>query len=105
MKKKILTGVLSVLLYFTVAFGMVSVTYAWLCNGKTVDLNVKGTAIANYFYSGSGTANDPYILTTPRHVYNLAWLQYLGMFNETSSGALTSPKPMPRAASFISFTV
>ena len=90
MKRKFLTGVLSVLLYFTVALSMISVTYAWLCNGKGVDLNVKGTAIANYFHSGTGTENDPYILTTPRHVYNLAWLQYLGTFNDITDGKLNA---------------
>ena len=90
MKRKFLTGVLSVLLYFTVALSMISVTYAWLCYGKGVDLNVKGTAIANYFHSGTGTENDPYILTTPRHVYNLAWLQYLGTFNDITDGKLNA---------------
>ncbi len=36
-----------------------------------------------------GTKENPYLLTNRRHFYNLAWLQYLGYFNEETEGAIT----------------
>ena len=88
MKKKFSIGCLGVvfcLIYFAVAMTFLPITYAWYTGGKYVSFNSTGTAVASYFAGGTGTATDPYKITTPRHVYNLAWLQYLGMFNETVS--------------------
>lgn len=48
------------------------------------DINVTGGSVAKYYESGTGTENDPYIISNRNHVYNLAWLQYIGYYNEQS---------------------
>ena len=37
-----------------------------------------------YYAYGTGAANNPYGITRPRHLYNLAWLQYLGFYNKAN---------------------
>ena len=38
-------------------------------------------SLRSYFDSGTGTANDPYVITRPRHLYNLSRLQSFGVFD------------------------
>lgn len=65
-----------------------SVSYAWFsaANRATLDSG-EGYTAASYFAGGDGTAATPYLIDKPIHLYNLAWLQYLGYFNKTSNGA------------------
>ncbi|MCQ2797269.1 MAG: hypothetical protein MJ241_02265 [Bacilli bacterium] len=44
--------------------------------------NWQASTVSNYFAGGDGTENNPYRLTQPVHVYNLAWLQQRGAFDE-----------------------
>ena len=63
-------------------------TFCWLslANGSRVDFPTSfGSAKANYFESGDGSPGDPYLISSPVHLYNLAWLQYLGYFNKNSA--------------------
>ena len=63
-------------------------TFCWLslANGSRVDFPTSfGSAKANYFESGEGSPGDPYLISSPVHLYNLAWLQYLGYFNKNSA--------------------
>ena len=52
------------------------------------DKSVKGNGtygevtLRSYYESGSGTENDPFIITRPRHLYNLSRLQGLGVYGE-----------------------
>ncbi len=39
-------------------------------------------ALRAYFESGTGAEDDPFIITRPRHMYNLSRLQGLGVFGE-----------------------
>ena len=39
-------------------------------------------ALRSYFERGTGTKEDPYVITRPRHMYNLSRLQGLGVFGE-----------------------
>lgn len=39
-------------------------------------------SLRSYYESGSGTENDPFIITRPRHLYNLSRLQGLGVYGE-----------------------
>lgn len=62
-------------------------TFCWLslANGSRVDFPTSfGSAKPNYFESGDGSPGDPYLISSPVHLYNLAWLQYLGYFNKNS---------------------
>lgn len=81
MRNKILLGILSIVILLSVATAVGTYTYAWLSAGQPVAFDAEGSAVAGYFYSGTGTKDDPYTLTNAKHVYNLAWLQYLGVFN------------------------
>ena len=58
----------------------VSVTF----NGNEADFNLVAGAEASYYGGGTGASNDPYIISNKLHLYNLAWLQYLGVYNKTT---------------------
>ncbi len=55
----------------------------WFDNKTTITPDeVTGSSDGAYYASGQGTSDDPYIINQPRHLYNLAWLQYLGTYNK-----------------------
>ena len=72
-------------------FAVVTGTVAWFNQYAIVDKDDSpfgGSASGAYFAYGNGTPttaehpeNRVYGITVPRHLYNLAWLQYLGYFN------------------------
>ena len=65
---------------------------AWFRPTATVtpsDTPVEGVSEGAYYAYGNGLlptaqnpTNKPYGITRPRHLYNLAWLQYLGFYNK-----------------------
>lgn len=68
----------------TFALSTTFITLSWFNKGFNIEFNKQtGLSEANYFASGDGTKDNPYTITTPRHYYNFAWLQYLGEFNKT----------------------
>ena len=76
--KIILFTALSVL----TAVAAVSATFSWFFNAVSLpDFNYLGQSAGAYFESGSGTYDNPFIISRPRHLYNLAWLQDMGAFN------------------------
>ena len=79
MFKKFYAGLITILLAIAVT---ITINYAWFVNGYDVDPLATGSSVDAYYHSGSGTQGDPYIITSPRHLYNLAWLQYLGTYNK-----------------------
>ena len=84
--KKILAGI-SLFTAFAAATG----TVAWFVPLATIrksENQLSGSASGAYFAYGNGIPttqehpeNRVYGITVPRHLYNLAWLQYLGFFN------------------------
>ncbi len=52
---------------------------------------IKGQSTSAYFYDGKGTKENPYIITNRRHLYNLAWLQYIGHFNQADETGVITP--------------
>ena len=74
----------------TVAFA--TSTIAWFAYIPTLDfgtgsgkVNVGGGSETSYYESGSGNSiDDPYIISNRNHLYNLAWLQYMGRYNTPS---------------------
>ncbi len=78
---------LAILAAFT--FGaVVTSTVAWFENKSYVQsINLTGESQAAYFAGGDGSSDNPYILNAPNHLYNLAWLQYMGYFNDNSAGS------------------
>ena len=75
-----------------ISFAAVTVsTVAWFSCYGTIhfgtdagDVNVSGGSVASYYESGDGTEEKPYIISNRTHLYNLAWLQYLGEYNDSA---------------------
>ncbi len=73
--------ILSLLIIVSLTVAVISSALAWFSPVNSIDENIGGGVYAGYFAGGDGTISDPYLLTNSTHVYNLAWLQYLGFFN------------------------
>lgn len=57
-------------------------TFCWLADtGNTFVMNFNSSTASAYFAGGNGSKKEPYKISTPVHMYNFAWLQYLGYFN------------------------
>lgn len=84
MKKYVNTRVLLLFCLCALLLAGAAVTYAWY---RPIKLNfapakVDGSIRASYFQSGDGSQAQPFEIAKPEQFYNLAWLQYLGRFNE-----------------------
>lgn len=84
MKKYVNTRVLLLFCLCALLLAGAAVTYAWY---RPIKLNfapakVDGSIRASYFQSGDGSKDAPFEIAKPEQFYNLAWLQYLGKFNE-----------------------
>lgn len=80
--KKTLCLLLAVLFTVTAAAALVGVTVAWLTDVYVQQFPTDfGSSDLAYFAGGKGTADEPYEISHAVHLYNLAWLQYLGYFN------------------------
>lgn len=87
-KNKLKIAFISAISLFLVASG-VSSSLAWLI--KRTDIGaptITGETEGAYFAGGDGSEEHPYIINKPIHVYNLAWLQYLGEFNKKTGTTL-----------------
>lgn len=85
--KLLFSGVLSSFIALTAS--LASFSYAWFKNKNIIQEAFVGKSYGSYFAYGNGTAEKPYGITRPLHLYNLAWLQYLGHFNQADeSGKL-----------------
>jgi len=85
--KKLIAFITSVTVTVVASF---SATVAWFNTSirfGDVEAYVKGYSAGAYFDYGTGKYKDPYGIRTPRHLYNLAWLQYLGQFNNIENGS------------------
>ena len=74
----------SIIITCFLALAITSFSLAWfLAFGGNVESNVDGSiGLRNYFHSGNGDINNPFIITKPTHFYNLARLQNRGVFPE-----------------------
>jgi len=88
MMKRFWMGLMTVLLAIAVT---ITINYAWFVKSYDVNPLADGSSVDAYYYTGSGTEQDPYVITTPRHLYNLAWLQYLGKYNRDAKSGTTFP--------------
>lgn len=76
----------TILLGYLASFSLIASivgAYAWF-QSEIVINNISGTGSSEgaYFAYGDGTSEHPFGINEPRHLYNLAWLQYNGMFNK-----------------------
>lgn len=79
-KKRALLLLLSFVL---VVFSLIPLSIAWFGNDST-DHEFEAHMLMGYFKSGTGISTDPYIISQPKHFYNLAWLQNIGAFQGTT---------------------
>ncbi len=82
--KKFSIIALSILSGFTAVVTATGVL-TWFQSSVTINTSnneIMGGSEGAYYESGEGTSASPYIISTPRHLYNLAWLQYLGFYNK-----------------------
>jgi hypothetical protein len=87
--KKITIGCSSIALVMGTLF---TASYAWFRTNNGATLTGQGATASAYFAGGDGSAEKPYIINAPIHLYNLAWLQYLGYFNQTDSSNVYQQK-------------
>lgn len=88
MKRRKLTIIaISLLNALTVSATTVA-TYAWFKYGNDItfggnsdDVPIKAGANSSYYGGGDGSETNPFIISKPIHLYNLAWLQYIGTYN------------------------
>lgn len=55
-------------------------SFAWFSNNNNVTRGFGGSTTGAYFARGDGSETNPYVINRPIHLYNLAWLQYVGFF-------------------------
>ena len=67
------------LILLLVIFAMlITSTFAWLVVSNEIDINkVGGSVITQYFHCGTGSEDDPFVITRPIHYYNLVMLYQL----------------------------
>lgn len=58
--------------------------YAWYTNyvGFKAHNDIQLSSNTGYFAGGNGTKDNPYLISSAVHLYNLAWLQDLGYFDD-----------------------
>ena len=73
----------SLMLVIILFVSLVSASLAWFVMHFELEQNDEfyASSIATYFAGGDGTKEEPYLIAESKHLYNLAWLQYLGVFN------------------------
>ena len=81
LKKSVIIGISAILTF--AAIGISSAAWFQISNSQTIATT--GSTAAAYFAGGKGTVTEPYIITRPIHMYNLAWLQYNGEFNNANA--------------------
>lgn len=66
----------------TALYGGYIGSLSWFDNKSTIPQDYNGESANAFFGGGDGTSTSPYKIMTPRHFYNLCWLQYIGRFNK-----------------------
>jgi len=80
-KKIILASLITVSSFMALIIStMAFTTTAWFTTILRFNTNTDASSISNYYAGGTGTQTDPYLIATPRHVYNFAWLQNNGVY-------------------------
>ena len=81
MEKKVKKSILRTLIATALVLIFSITAVAWFYEMAEISPNVNGSATTGYFHAGNGTKEQPYEIKTAKHVYNLAWLQYMGDLN------------------------
>ena len=83
MKKKNIGFIALAAITFFSLVGTAFSTISWfVASVVTPQYKVNGSSAGAYFAYGDGSKDHPYGISIPRHLYNLAWLQYMGQFSD-----------------------
>jgi hypothetical protein len=65
---------------------VVANSFAWFTDDNTKTPTINGSTPTAYYKSGDGSKDNPYVIARPIHLYNFAWLQYMGTYNKDDNG-------------------
>lgn len=54
--------------------GAISASLMWFAKMNAINLDFGGSVLSQYFDSGDGSEEDPFVITRPKHWENLVWL-------------------------------
>ena len=89
MKTKTKSTITTAIAVFVIMTMLVGGCFAWFYSGYDMEMHPVNGSIQNvaaYFNGGNGTEGNPYQIANATQMYNLAWLQYLGTFNQEGDG-------------------
>ena len=69
-RRKAVVVLLSALTFGSLVSGLLA-SVAWFVTNNSFDVAVTGSVVEEYFHDGTGTENDPFIITRPIHYYHL----------------------------------
>ncbi|MDY2880271.1 MAG: hypothetical protein SOT34_04975 [Candidatus Borkfalkiaceae bacterium] len=69
---------------FLLFLSVAAPSLAWFSRAiyRSVTGEFKASSILSYFGGGTGKEGDPYLIKSPKHLYNLSWLQNKGVFTD-----------------------
>ncbi len=70
-------------------FAGTAFTLSWFLNNLKIEDTSKGEVSGAYYAYGNGSRESPFGITNPRHLYNFAWLQFLGTYNKPVDGVVS----------------
>lgn len=83
-KNTIINILLGIIITSFITLSISAFSFAWFSGfGGQTKSNVNGDiGLRGYFHSGNGDIDNPYVITRPSHLYNLARLQNRGVYPE-----------------------
>lgn len=69
-KRKIITFIWSSIIFASLASGLLA-SVAWFASANKFDVDITGSVVEEYFHTGNGTQNNPFVITRPIHYYHL----------------------------------
>ena len=69
-KRKLVISIWSGIIFTCVASGLIA-SIAWFASANKFDVDITGSVVEEYFHTGTGTANNPFVITRPIHYYHL----------------------------------
>ena len=83
MKKKLGFFALALVTFFGLVGATLSTISWFVASVITKEYKLDGSSAGAYFAYGDGSSAHPFGISIPRHINNLAWLQYMGKFDDT----------------------
>lgn len=83
--KYILTAIAALVLSLVLILPIINLSLAWIAYVNSVsDGELMASSLVNYYHAGDGSEDDPFIITTAGHLYNLIWLQNRGFYDNAT---------------------